>query len=417
MGPNTKHRSPARKRIRICCQRRRGRSTLHWAAQEGREQAVELLLRRATEAGADLKEVVNAKDDLGRTPLLLTATNGHLNIIHALLGKDEDSSKIRDRYNRFPLERAAFSGREDIALQLLGISQKWMTRADREKVLRDAALKCLYTLVHNLLVDGGLDIHASHDKAALHFATIASSTRTSVTPRSINDGDDLVRLLLEKGKADMYLKTKREGRTAWHYAAEMGNTDLVQYFLERDCGPDWVDVQDNRKWTPLHHAAQNGQGDVLLILLSHGADVNKETDWPEQALELAARKGYLDSVRKLFRHGANVNAKNRNLESALTLAAWKGHSGVVVVLLGAGASWWETDASQRTPLQLAEANGHTETAEILRLKAESLPHKEEVIEESTDDKHKSDFLLACKYARLDKMRVLIDQFPEILKGR
>ncbi|KAL7755650.1 hypothetical protein ACKLNR_014177 [Fusarium oxysporum f. sp. zingiberi] len=386
------------------------RTPLSYAAAKGCEAVVKLLL--ATD-----KVDVNSQDKDGRTPLSRAAANGHLNIIQALLAKDEDSSKIRDHYDGFPLERAAFNGREDAVLRLLGISQKWMTPADREEVLRHAALKGLYTLAHKLLVNRGLNVNASHEKAALHFATIASSSRPFVAPGNTNDGDNLVRLLLEEGKADMRLKTKRDGRTALHYAAEMGNTDLVQYFLKRDCGPDWVDVQDNREWTPLHHAAQNGHGDVLLILLRHGADVNKGTDWPEHALELAARKGHLDSVRKLLHHGANVNAKNRNLESALILAAWNGNSGVVLDLLQAGARWWETNAFQQTPMQLAEVNGHTEAAEILKSKTESLRHEEEVIEESTGDKSKADFLVACKHAKLDRMRELCAQFPRVLKAR
>ena len=74
---------------------RYGRTPLWWAAENGHEAVVELLV----EKGAD----VNSKEDRdGRTPLWWAAENGHEEVVKLLLEKGADVDS-KDEYSRTPL--------------------------------------------------------------------------------------------------------------------------------------------------------------------------------------------------------------------------------------------------------------------------------------------------------------------------
>jgi len=86
---------------------RLGRSPLHYAAGESREQEVVQLLT----AGSD----ANAKDDNGWTPLHFAAQSGALGIAKLLLARGAAVDAI-DSNGNTPLMKAVFSYQEDGSL-------------------------------------------------------------------------------------------------------------------------------------------------------------------------------------------------------------------------------------------------------------------------------------------------------------
>ena len=83
--------------------------------------------------------------------------------------------------------------------------------------------------------------------------------------------------------------------------------------LVSELGADVNAVSDNHRWTPLHHAAQNGHVEMARLLVSElGADVNAiGLRWMDTATP-AAENGHVEMARLLVSElGADVNAVSR----------------------------------------------------------------------------------------------------------
>nr|WP_232046508.1 ankyrin repeat domain-containing protein [Sphingobacterium daejeonense] len=53
-----------------------------------------------------------------------------------------------------------------------------------------------------------------------------------------------------------------------------------------------VNVLQSSRISPLHLAAQQGNVDLIIILLEHGANIAIKNDFGQTASDLAAEKGY-----------------------------------------------------------------------------------------------------------------------------
>ena len=91
-----------------------GRKPLSWAAENGHEGIVKLLLGRG--------DVNPSTPDMesGETPLLCAAKNGHEGVVKLLLGRGDVNPDSSDESGRTPLSWAADNGHEGIVKLLLG---------------------------------------------------------------------------------------------------------------------------------------------------------------------------------------------------------------------------------------------------------------------------------------------------------
>jgi hypothetical protein len=89
-----------------------GRTPLSWAAWEGHEAVVRLLIER-DDVEAD------SKDKYGRTPLLWAACEGHEAVVRLLIERDDVEADSKDNRGRTPLSWAAWEGHELVVRLLI----------------------------------------------------------------------------------------------------------------------------------------------------------------------------------------------------------------------------------------------------------------------------------------------------------
>ena len=162
-----------------------------------------------------------------------------------------------------------------------------------------------------------------------------------------------------------YLKTliinayDGDKRTPLSHAVEKGHADMVKWLLENfdttqshscdvsggsgsdscaasttyasavrtvGCDDVLIDLEKGGEhhdefWTPLHYAARYGHGDIIELLIRHGADINALTSKKmSTALHLACATGNLTAVKILLKYGAKTDLEDMYLCTPLSLA-------------------------------------------------------------------------------------------------
>jgi ankyrin repeat protein len=178
-------------------------TALRWAAREGHEAAVQLLL----EKGAD----INAQNK-GWTVLHVAASEGHEAVVQLLLEKGADINAQNQGWTA--LHVAASKGHEAVVQLLLEKGADINAQNKGWTALYWAAFKG-HEAVVQLLLEKGADVEVKDHKRKTALRVAASKGHEAV-----------VQLLLEKG-ADIEAKDYR-GRTALRLAASEGHKAVVQ---------------------------------------------------------------------------------------------------------------------------------------------------------------------------------------------
>lgn len=160
-----------------------------------------------------------------------------------------------------------------------------------------------------------------------------------------------------------------DGRTPLHMALSFHDAmDAAPFLIGR--GAD-VNARTDLGITPLHLAAEQGDIDVLRLLLAKGARVNAKTaasslDAGSTPLHKALEgMSSMSVLRLLLDHGADVNAQDRAGIAPLHLAAGRGMARGCRLLLERGAKVDLRRAKGWTPLHTAAANGRVDTVRLL----------------------------------------------------
>lgn len=197
------------------------------------------------------------------------------------------------------------------------------------------------------------------------------------------------------------IQIDKQGNTILHWAARLGNTDVIIYLME-NFHPNAVDCKNKDDKTALHEAAQFGQFQSSKILLKYGANVNalKRADWTPlmlvctkingnenykildlfikegalvncrnkdgwTCLHLICREGNVEMLKLLIKSGLNLTAKSKNGRTGLHVAALHGHLKIVNVLLDLNSNINEVDSIGNTPLHEAVLGGRLDICKIL----------------------------------------------------
>ena len=328
-----------------------GFDSLHLAAWRGHTAVVTVCLQQDLQA-------VDLVDSHGYTALMYAAERGHRGVVRLL----HDHGAALDHQDCYKgdtgLHLAAGAGHLDTVcdLLLMGASpwlqnkrgltaemvakvnnnpevvivlKSWQSPAAGARNMRGAAVDGKEALVGALSTIGvkrKLTTEQISEQMALNIKLneAAKSADTMSVSRLIEEGADMEFIM--------------SGKSAFHLAAEKGDDEMLEMFLQKNPCID-VNMKGEDNKTPMMYASQWGHRDTLKLLKKHGAmlDVQDRNGWT--ALTFAARYGHRETVAELLVMGAST--------------------GILGQLWGYGGN------EHVTPIQVARMHGMAETVKIM----------------------------------------------------
>jgi len=352
---------------------------------------------------------------VARTPLMLAAQNGYLDVCEALL-KAGANPLATDRQGSNVLHQAVCDGKVKIVQLFAANKQLINSKTKRGCTPLMLAAQDGDQVVSQVLLKAGADLLAMDEDGlnAIHYAAREGKTaiismlsvhKSLIDSRAKNGSTPLMfaaqsghlevcKLLLAAG-ADQ-LATNETGWSAMHWAADAGKTEIVQLFSVHK---QLICSNANDGCTPLMFAAYGGHVGAYEALLKVGADPLATNKNGSSAMHFAAWTGKAEIIARLLPHTQLIDIKNKNGKTALLLAAQYSHVKVCELLLKAGADPLAMNENGFNAMHYASREGNTEIVQML------LAHKQLIDLPFKDGR--TPLLLAAEQGQLEVCKLLL----------
>lgn len=387
----------------------KGNTPLHVATRLRDNETVKLLL----EHQADPNE---KNERSGSTPFHLATSNGDTNITAMLLNYGA-KPEIQNKFDYTALHFAVANGHKEIVELLLSTPgyQSYLNKLSDHGTALSLAIREGHDEIAKLLIDVGADF------------TIPHPDGQTLLHKAVQDGNiKIVKLLIDKGE-DPNQKNRESYPLLYSAAIHSKSAELVKFLLEKGADPtvkfgtiiesitqnDFYfpeaaeiiallqkavsDKMNDQQLNCIYNLAKLGDQESISALK---ANINQQNDLGYTALHLAAQEGNLEMINLLISLGANTCSKDKSGEiplrvainggntnsalllipstplgviniktdSVLHLAAKKGNIVIVKALIDAGADINNISYSslvEHTPLSTAATYGHKDVVELL----------------------------------------------------
>lgn len=322
-----------------------GATPLHFAAGQGHDHVVLLLVSRGAEVGAPT-------DGSERwTALHLAAMNGHASTVALLINAGAPIEAVDGR-DLTPLALAANCNKSEIVKLLIAKNasvcldpQTASGRAMLGSAIRQDTTSCLEQLIAQ-----GAAVKGKNEGIGELLCTAASLDKKAA-----------IELLVTKGANPA--SARPGGYTALHAAAAMGRTDVMEFLISK--GLD-VNAVTRDGIAPIHEAVGwNAQQSVVELLIAKGANIRASDKLGKTPLHLAAGNGHLGIVRLLLSKDAPVESKAIDGATPLHAAAVGGFPDIAKILVSQSAHVDVATDSKTTPLHEAASHGFPSVTEFL----------------------------------------------------
>ncbi|KAJ2990388.1 hypothetical protein NUW58_g2975 [Xylaria curta] len=280
-------------------------TAIHYAAQNGKTQAMSLLLKKGAAR--------NRCNNKGQTPLALSAKSGYRCAVEALLDVGADAL-LEDFEGWTPLHWAIIGSHNDVVEALLNKSTTGYSQEQLNKALICAAETGNEDAVETL-ISRGADINYKDDQG--------STPMDWATPEG---REGVVRVLLRHG-AKLNL-TDNYNNSCLHWAISYPR--IAKLLLENGCD---ANAKNNDALPPLHWSVNEGQIEATEILLKFGADVNYQDTEGVSALHAAALAEDEPIAKLLLQEGAQANLRDIHGWTPLHAAAVRRNQGLIDLLV------------------------------------------------------------------------------------
>ncbi|QLI67114.1 Ankyrin repeat protein nuc-2 [Metarhizium brunneum] len=207
-----------------------------------------------------------------------------------------------DVYGRVPLHYASLHGRLDMLEALLNVNSSTINLIDHDNFT---------PLIHSI-IHGHIDCIQRLLARSARIDPVSDSDHVPLNLACEHGSEAVVELLLRHGAN---ILPDAEGLYPQHLVARSGKTSELLLLLKK-FGADLDQVDKLYGWTPLVHAASEGNVDCLQALLKVGVDVNivDEKDLP--AMYYAAWEGHLECMKLLTPFNTHIRASPLVLQSS-----------------------------------------------------------------------------------------------------
>ena len=324
------------------------------AAWDGRPQVVKVLVEHLEKSSKEeCIQLINARDDNGKSALIDAAERNRFNIFPYLLEHGADF-KVRDKWGNTLLHYVSTRNHHDLARTLVAAWDKedpdekmaWLAMTNDEGMtgLQEAVRRYHYPTVR-ILLDAGAKITPAFRRYCLIFQE---------RPRV-----DEIQTLLREGFGDhreealkfLNHRSDQGGASILHDVVEFQRLDLAQCLLDYGADPttldaeSMLDLQRVDTATPLHHAVCRNYQPMVRLLLERAAQqcdksklarfVNRRNRWGKTVLMAAAERNHFEIMDWLLSkpYSADWSVLDNENQNALHWCEWRHHRRSVEVLL------------------------------------------------------------------------------------
>ena len=266
---------------------------------------------------------LNNFDDDKRTAIHIAAINNRADIIQIILNEEEADVNAVDKLGKWALYHAVETNKPEISQQLVDCKRIWFDTKlpNGQTILFIAATKNMSGFVDYL------------------FNHIKNHPEEQSDPHR---------------RADLNVKDK-DGKTAFHIAAQKGNTDVLKKFVEYNKKFD-VNLVDSQNRTALHWAAATNRQSIVAFLLSlPNIDVNVKDVNGRTPAFLAADGKFVASFQEIVQSPSfDPNVADRDGSTLIMYLAQRGFADLAEILCKRDDVDVNcTDKLNRTPLIIA----------------------------------------------------------------
>ncbi|XP_062085303.1 ankyrin repeat-containing protein At5g02620-like [Humulus lupulus] len=312
----------------------KGNTALHIAARLGHLEMVRLIVNKAKEqdleADRSLLRMTNSKGD---TALHEAVRNDHYEVAILIIDEDRDLTCFVNNIGESPLFLAVDRGFYKVALHILETAPKCsyvgrngmnalhaaVIRTHKSKQFKSTEKKTpsLWKKIPYIDKFTGLNLKFPLSRYELNIT-----------------GADFVGNVLKKCPSSM-LEADDFGWMPLHYAAHLGNVEVVELFLEINHSSITY-VKDNNGMSALHIAAKEGHVNVMRSIVTKCPDTCESLDDRDRtALHVAVETSKKNAVKFFLQTLAFqdlINEQDKEGNTPLHLAAFQGHSKILEIL-------------------------------------------------------------------------------------
>ena len=315
---------------------------------------------------------VNGQDKDGHTPLGRAVQSENTEIVRFLLREGAKPETDPDEPG-WLVEYALVGRTEEIALLLIAHGAEIKGTTEYGTLLHDAAALGKPRVARKL-IEKGLDVSAKNADGLLPLHCAIDRAEVATAKLLLKMGADrTINLPTPSGKTALHMAWRRSRKLLLAHGATTGfpvldaivseNFARVKAMLKRN--PKLVKVKDVYGWTALHWAARLGDKDLVACILKHSANPNAKDKGGMGPLSEAVCREDPAIPALLVAHGAKVSPKDPTTIKSLIYAAGTGALETVELLLDKGADPNGTDERGDSALHVVASGESLAAASLL----------------------------------------------------